>query len=135
MTGAQRKEVAVAVLLNQGRVWIQERRGTGHLDGFWEFPGGKIHQGETPLQAVMREVREETGIDLPARLPEPLQTLDHSYPERLLRLHFFLCRLNGPEVPEMPDNGLWVELPNLGSYTFPAANRPILDLLRQPRRH
>ncbi len=129
MREEERVEVAVAVLLKQGRVWIQKRRGTGHLDGFWEFPGGKVLSGERPLQAVLREVSEESGIELPARSAQPLQSLDYTYPERRLRLHFFLCRLDGLEVPDMPGNGLWVELTNLESYAFPPANRPVLDFL------
>ena len=78
MREEERVEVAVAVLLKQGRVWIQKRRGTGHLDGFWEFPGGKVLSGEEPLQAVLREVSEETGFELPARSAQPLQSLDHT---------------------------------------------------------
>lgn len=123
-------EVAAAVILSQGRVWIQRRQGTGHLDGLWEFPGGKVRQGERPQQAAMREVREETGLKLEASSLQLLQRLDYIYPDRPLRLHFFLCRLEGSQVPSLPREGLWVELADLENYPFPPANRAVLDLLR-----
>lgn len=124
-------EVAAAVILNRGRVLIQQRQGTGHLDGFWEFPGGKVRTGEAPLQAALREVREETGLKLQATSVEPLHRLDHVYPDRCVRLHFFVCRLEGPRESPQPCTGLWVDLGGLEDYPFPPANHAVLDLLKR----
>lgn len=122
-------EVAAAVLLRRDRVWIQRRRNTGHLDGYWEFPGGKIKPGETPSEAVRREVREETEAELTPDAIRPLCVHEHAYQTRRVRIHFFLCRSS---ATEMQGPGKWVALQKLKNYRFPPANRPALDLLESP---
>lgn len=127
--GREAVPVAVAVLRCGDRVLLQKRRGTGHLDGLWEFPGGKIEANESPLQALLREVREETGIELPARNCRPLRMVRHSYRKRTVLLHFFLCTLDGEEADRIA--GRWVAAEQLPGLSLPEANAPVVDdLLR-----
>ena len=120
-------EVAIAILWSGGRVWIQERTQTNHLDGYWEFPGGKIAPGETPRKAVCREVREEVGLELPPAQFQRLLIQKYVYPERNLRIHYFLCRL--PTTPHL-ENGQWVSPADLERYPLPPANLEVLEEIR-----
>ena len=80
--------VAAGVLRDaSGRVLIAQRPPGGHVGGFWEFPGGKIQAGESPQQALCRELAEEIGVQVSAA--SPLMTYRHSYPERVVELHVF----------------------------------------------
>jgi 8-oxo-dGTP diphosphatase len=81
-------DVAVAVVRNaEGHVLLAERTARQVAAGFWELPGGKIERGETPAQAAMRELAEETGLE--ARGLRPLMTYDHAFPTKTVRLHIF----------------------------------------------
>ncbi len=122
-------EVALAVAVREREILVG-RRGEGtHLAGTWEFPGGKIEQGEEPRSAASRELREETG--LVALSIEPLLVHSYDYPDRSVRLHAFLVR-----DPELEGGGSvrqpweWVAIDALASLTLPAANAPIVQALR-----
>ncbi len=125
--GADR--VAIGVVLHAGRVLVG-RRTRPPLEGYAEFPGGKVHPGERPEAAVVREVLEETGLAV--RVESLLSRVRADYPHCPLDLHFFLCR---PERPGAhPDPGQpvsWVPLERLAELSFPAANREALARLRQ----
>ena len=116
-------EVAVAILCFGGKIWIQKRTQTNHLDGYWEFPGGKIVPGETPAGALRREVSEEVGIELPPDGPQLLLVQEYAYPERKLRIHYFTCRLNTVVSLE---RGQWVSPVDLPLFALPPANLEIL---------
>lgn len=120
-------EVAVAVLQAQDRVFLRRRRNTDHLEGFWEFPGGKIEEGETPEQALIREVSEETNLNLDVHRLEELLVVEHQYPERRVRLHFFRCRLK--RAPRLA-GGRWVRISRLDGLRLPEANRSVVLLLK-----
>ena len=124
-------EVAVAILLSRGRVWIQPRRTRDSLMGCWEFPGGKLKPGESARDGLRREVREELGLDLSENPVESYGRAHHSYPEQTVDIRFFLCRLASP--PPLR-HGRWVELARLGSYRFPPANQSIVRRLREMMR-
>jgi 8-oxo-dGTP diphosphatase len=82
--------VSAAVLERDGRVLLTRRMKGAHLEGYWEFPGGKVEPGEDPKDALVREVREECAIDI-----EVLDILDvtfHRYPEKDVLLLFYDCR-------------------------------------------
>ena len=114
--------VAVAVFLRNGRVYLQKRPGTGLFAAMWEFPGGKVEKGETPVGALTRECREELGVDVkPGR---KLLELTYRYTTFEVRLHAFLCR--PPEGLPVDRTHRWVALRDLPSYPMPSANRRIV---------
>lgn len=106
---------------------MQPRKEEGPLDGLWEFPGGKILPGETPLAALVREVKEETGLQLDETVPQLIEVIDHRYPDRMVRLHFFACPLRHNLQLE---NGIWVDLTALENYPQPEANQSLFERLK-----
>lgn len=118
-------EASVGILSRKGRVWIQRRPETGHLGGYWEFPGGKLEPGESPESALIREIREELKLELcPSRI-QFLKSIEFSYPDRTVLLHFFLCPLDA-DLPLSP-RGLWVAAADLPARRMPEANQSIVE--------
>ena len=114
-------EVAVGILWADDLVWIQRRRTRDSLEHYWEFPGGKLEQRETPLAALRRELKEEVGVK--PRRPELLLVQDYSYPEGEVRIHFFLCRFG---VQPKLEQGRWVAPNELSSHRLPPANDAVV---------
>ena len=115
--------VALAVIVRRGRVFIQQRPEEGHLGGLWEFPGGKCRAGERPLDAVVRECREELGAEGEAL--REIAVVRHAYSPFTVRLRVFACRpRRGRGRPGRPH--AWVRAADLGAYPFPAANHRFL---------
>lgn len=111
---------------NGPEVLISRRPAGSHLAGYWEFPGGKVKCDETPEDAARRELAEETGLDVPAKLvpAERLLIVEHSYPDRIVRLHVYLMRL--PRFFDGTNHtGIWIPAPELATHSFPPANEPI----------
>lgn len=104
-----------------GRVLICRRGEGGSFAGYWEFPGGKCEAGETPADAVRREIREELGIQVTPVTPLP--AIEHQYPKARVVLYPFLCRHDsGTPVALCAAEFRWVEGRRLGEYRFPEAN-------------
>lgn len=124
--GAGVLEVAVGVIVREPReVLIARRPDHVHQGGLFEFPGGKLEPGETPLEALRRELREELGIRLTGA--SPLITLRHDYPDRRVRLHVFRVeRYEGEPLGLQGQPIHWVPRGELASLRFPEANRPIV---------
>jgi mutator protein MutT len=123
-----RVEIAVAIVEHHGRFLIGKRPDHVALGGYWEFPGGKVEQGESPADAARRECLEETGIDV--RVVGAYPIADHDYMHGALRVHFFACEVVR-ENAALPERFRWVSRGELGEYRFPAANDGVLSLLAQ----
>ena len=120
--------VAVVVVRHSDRIWVKLRRETGHLDGCWEFPGGKAQAGEEPLEAAVRELFEETGLQVGPGQLHPLSQFEFTYPDRSLRLHFYLLELQ--DLPSMPiEEACWLTASELLARNTPPANYEVLKLL------
>jgi 8-oxo-dGTP diphosphatase len=119
------QQIAVAVVEHDGKFLVGMRGPGKPLAGFSEFPGGKIHSGETPAEAAARECREETGLSVV--VGEPYPTVEHDYPHSRLTLHFFRCTLANPAGNASPVEPFrWVNSAELIRLEFPAANRSLL---------
>ncbi len=123
--------VVAAIIYNaEGRVLITKRPAHVHLGGLWEFPGGKVDPGETDNEALLREIREETGLSIHI---DKLFWKEHAvFPEKSVRLHFYTCRLtHEPQeiIPDEIDDHRWVKPEELTAYTFPEADSRLIDKL------
>lgn len=110
---------------DDGRLFIQRRPAEGLLGGLWEFPGGKVQQGESPEAAAVRETREETGLEV--KLRAPAGRVEHSYSHFRITLHAFHAERTGGRLRDGKQPRAWVSPARLREYAFPAANRRILD--------
>jgi mutator protein MutT len=118
-------EIAIALVWKDGRLLIARRPTGVHLAGLWEFPGGKIEPGETTAACVLRELREEVGIEAEVTGERPM--IEFTYPERTVRLHPLDCRwLSGEPQPTRCEEPRWVLPVELPAYSFPEANAPLL---------
>ena len=130
--------VAIAIVEDSGR-WLVNRRLSGDaLDGLWEFPGGKIHAGESPAAAATREAREEVGLDVV--VGDELPTVTHGYGTHRVELHPVRCGYVGGEPAARNSNSgevRWVDSDELRTLAMPAGNRSVVDdlLSRFGRRH
>lgn len=122
-------QIGVGVLKNnQGEVLIAHRPENAMLGGLWEFPGGKQKETEGIMETVIRELREELGIE--ARIIRPLMKLDHTYSHFKITLHAFICELvSGEPKPNASQQIKWVPVDELDQYPFPKANRRITNKL------
>lgn len=122
-------DVSAALLFRDGRVLITQRPAGSHLGGLWEFPGGKRESGETFKQCLVRELREELGIEVAVQ--GLFEEITHDYADKRVRLKFFLCRLLAGEPQALGCAGVkWVDKPALAGHEFPAADARLLDKLR-----
>ncbi|MDR0805465.1 MAG: 8-oxo-dGTP diphosphatase MutT [Enterobacteriaceae bacterium] len=129
----KRIEIAVGIIINTEHAIFVTRRADGvHLAGYWEFPGGKVEtaQGESVQQALYRELREETGIEVSHSFL--LETLEYDYPDRQLRLHFFIVDAwQGTPEGREGQSARWLNVSGLVDVEFPAANQPIIAELKR----
>ena len=121
--------VAVGILIDpQGRVLITRRAPQTHQGGLWEFPGGKVEPGETIVDALARELKEELGVTV--LISEPFMTLDHDYGDQCVCLAVHRVTSWRGEPSGMEGQPLaWEQPANLTDWPFPAANQPILTRL------
>jgi len=125
--------VAAAVVIENGRVLLTQRKQGAHLAGMWEFPGGKVHEGEDPREAVARELREELGIVV--RAGEIVDVTFHRYEEAnkaVLLLFFEARRAEGSPEPRALDVAAlrWAGRDELDLSRFPPADVAVLEKVR-----
>src|SRR5215472_9437380 len=125
--------VAAAILVEDGRVLVTQRKTGTHLAGAWEFPGGKVEAGEDPREALRRELREELGID--ARVGEIVDVTFHRYDEAekaVLLLFFDAVRVAGSPAPQALDVAafMWATAGELDPAAFPPADVAVLSKVR-----
>jgi mutator protein MutT len=125
-------DVAAALVFRDGKLLITRRHADAHLGGLWEFPGGKREPEETFEACLIRELREELGIEI--EVGELIESLTHAYPEKAVHLQFYRCRWKEHE-PRLLDCSAfkWVSAAELNDYAFPAADARLLDRLRGDR--
>jgi len=119
--------VAAAIILektDKNRVLLTQRESGAHLEGFWEFPGGKKEPGESLEECLLREIKEELGVSL--TIDKEFDDTFFEYKERRVSLHFFLCSLNRNQKVTKGD---WVPIDNLNEYELPPANKKVIQKL------
>jgi 8-oxo-dGTP diphosphatase len=122
--------VAVALVDADDRVLIAQRPEGKQLAGLWEFPGGKLEPGERPEDALIRELREELGIDVKAACLAPLTFASHAYDDFHLLMPLYICRKWGGFVQSREGQGLkWVRAKALRDYPMPPADAPLIPHL------
>jgi mutator protein MutT len=119
--------VTAAVIEQDGRFLVTRRQRGVHLEGFWEFPGGKCDTNEPLGECLARELREELDVD--ARIGEEVFTTTHTYPERRVELHFIRCELSGEPRPLLGQEMRWVPRGELASLEFPPADAELIRIL------
>jgi mutator protein MutT len=120
--------VVTAAVIRRGDAFLVTRRQRGvHLEGYWEFPGGKCEEGESLEASLGREIREELDADV--RIGARLLVASHDYPSRVVELHFFDCELLGEPRPALGQEMRWVPRRELRSLPFPPADDELIDLL------
>ena len=119
--------VTAAVIRDGGSYFVTRRHQGVHLEGYWEFPGGKCEPGEPLDLCLVREIREE--LDVSVVVGAELLSCTHEYPERVVELHFFDCRLEGEPRPMLGQEMRWVPQAELRSLQFPPADDELIALL------
>ena len=122
---------AVALIDADDRVLIARRPEGKPMAGLWEFPGGKVHDDETPEEALIRELDEELGIDVTQKCLAPFTFASHAYESFHLLMPLFLCRVWDGVVTARERQALkWVRPLRLADYDMPPADRPLCAMLR-----
>ena len=125
---AKPRIVVTAAVVRRGDAFLVTRRQKGvHLEGYWEFPGGKCDPGETLDACLVREIQEE--LDTAVIVGRELLATEHEYPERIVELHFMNCELTGEPRPLLGQEMRWVARTELRALSFPPADDELIDLL------
>jgi len=118
----------VAAIIETGDTVLITRRLRGtHLEGLWEFPGGKVDPGETHTAALRREIREELAADVAVH--GLVLSTTHHYPERSVALHFYRCTLLGDAQALLGQEMRWARRDELAALEFPPADAELIELL------
>ena len=121
--------VVAAVIETRGRFLVTRRQKGVHLAGLWEFPGGKIDEGETHAAALAREIREELDVDVD--VGDLVFEVTHAYEDRTLTLYFYRCTLRGDPRPLLGQEMRWVTRADLATLGFPPADEELITLLTE----
>jgi len=122
--------VACALVDIDGKILLAQRPKGRSMAGLWEFPGGKLKQGETPEACIIRELREELGIEAKAPCLAPLTFASHAYEKFHLLMPLFVARRwEGTARPLEGQKLVWARLDELRSYEMPPADEPLVAML------
>jgi len=118
-------EAAIGILKRQDKYLIQKRPASGLLANLWEFPGGKIKEGESPAAALRREIKEELGVEV--KSARPVMNVRHYYTQFRVNLHVSMCET--VSIPQPHKSRKWVTLNGLQKYPMPSGSAKIVDQL------
>lgn len=121
--------VAAAVIERGDAVLVTRRLKGTHLEGLWEFPGGKCEPGESIHACLIRELVEELGVEVAPG--ETLLVATHAYPEKTVELHFVACTTDGEPVPQQNQEMQWIERARLDTLRFPEADAELIARLKR----
>lgn len=122
--------VAAAVISREGKILLTKRKAGQHLEGFWEFPGGKVELGEDPEHAVVRECLEECTVEV--RVKDILDVTFHRYPRKDVLLLFYDCTLLRGEVEHIGvADHAWVLPSELDAYHLPPPDLRVVEKLKK----
>ena len=128
---AARKTVPVrrvtAVIVDNGKIYVQQRAPGSRWAFLWEFPGSRLEEGEEPAEVLAGKIQQETG--LPVAIESPLPTVTHNYTKYRATIHPFLCRLQGAPPPEPNRICRWLPLNDLNDLAFSSGHRQVIDSL------
>ncbi len=121
--------VVAAIIVKKDRIFATQR-GYGEFKGGWEFPGGKIEEGETPQQALIREIREE--LDTEIEVGELVERVEYDYPQFHLSMDCFLCKIkSGKLVLKEHEDAKWLRRDELGSVEWLPADEGLVEKIIQ----
>ena len=124
--------VVTAAVIERDDAFLMTRRMAGtHLAGAWEFPGGKCEPGESLVQCLVREIREELAVA--CCVGEEVFSVTHPYDDRVVELHFFACAIEGEPVAQLGQEMRWVARTRLRDLEFPPADEALIDRLTTAR--
>lgn len=123
--------VTAAVIERDDRILVTRRLEGTHLEGYWEFPGGKCESGESLEACLRRELREELAVE--AIIGGELLSTIHAYPARKVELHFFSATIAGDPVAQIGQQMQWVRREDLATLALPPADDELVALLQQGR--
>ena len=124
----KRIEVVAAVIIDAGKVFATQR-GYGEFKDGWEFPGGKMEKGESPQQALLREIKEE--LDTEINIGELFDTIEYDYPDFHLTMHCYLCTVKAGElVLKEHEAAKWLNRELLDSVEWLPADKSLIEKLR-----
>jgi len=119
--------VVAAVIEEKGQFLVTRRLAGSHLEGMWEFPGGKLDPPESHAEGLQREIREE--LDTGVEVDELVFHTAHEYADRAVALYFYRCRLTGNPRPVMGQQMRWVARAELAALGFPPADEQLIRQL------
>ncbi len=120
--------VAAAVIIRDGKIFATER-GYGNYKDWWEFPGGKIEESESPRDAVLREIEEELGVSI--EVGDRIYVIEYDYPDFHLHMEAFACTLSGGEIElREHENALWLDRDSIDSVRWLPADEEMIGYLR-----
>ena len=123
---------AVALVDTDGRVLLAQRPAGKSMAGLWEFPGGKIEENESPEQALVRELKEELGIDTSGSCLSPVTFASHRYEDFHLMMPLYVCRVwQGTVTAREGQNLVWAYPKDFDKYPMPPADIPLVPVIRE----